>query len=115
MRGSMTIHRRVFRGEGRPVIRQFWILLSHIFVRERTHTDHGFLPLDSQDEFFLFNFHGQIFAFQVTRNFDCDVDVANCLGPFIGQSSLLFYFFCMSCCFFGGGWFWEFNVSLITL
>jgi hypothetical protein len=72
------------------------------------------LAFDAEDELLLLDIDNKVFPFQISRYFDSNVKVADCLGPFVRQSSLLFCFLGACCCLFGGGEFWVRCQSMIS-
>ena len=69
--------------------------------------DYRLLPLDSKHEFLLLYINDHVLALEVSGYFDCDVHVADLLGPFVGEGCLYFCLFCAGCRLFGRGWLWE--------
>jgi hypothetical protein len=50
---------------------------------EVTNADDGLLALNTQDELFLLDIDIKVFSFEITGDFDSNIKVANCLGPFV--------------------------------
>lgn len=71
------------------------------FKRKRpvTYVDDGLLALDASLDLLLLQLDDEVTALQVAGNRRYhDVELRYCLGPFVGQSSLLGGFFCAGCC-----------------
>jgi hypothetical protein len=62
-------------------------------VIRNTHVYNWFLAFDPYFELCLPDINNDVFAFQVSRYLNADIEVADCLGPFVGKSSLLCSFF----------------------
>jgi hypothetical protein len=52
------------------------------------------LAFNPNFELRLFDINNEVFAFQVSRNFDSDINVAYCLRPFVREG-------CLFCSFVG--------------
>jgi hypothetical protein len=61
------------------------------------------LSLHCNEELLLLDLDIEVPSLKVARNFGCDVQVTDCLSPFVWKSSLLCCFFCTSCSFLLGG------------
>lgn len=56
--------------------------------------DNGVLSFDGHFEFRFLDLDNQVFAFQVSWDLNCDVEVSDGLSPFVGESGLLRGFLC---------------------
>jgi hypothetical protein len=63
-----------------------------------TDADYGLLAFDAENQLLLLDIDIEILSLQVSRYFDGNIKVTNCLGPFVWQSSLLFCFLGACCC-----------------
>jgi hypothetical protein len=63
-----------------------------------TNVDDGLLAFDSQDKLLLLDVDIEVLSFEVSGHFDGNIQVTNCLSPFVGESSLLFCFLGARCC-----------------
>jgi hypothetical protein len=69
---------------------------------KETNIYNRFLPLHTNKQLLLLDIDVQVPPLEIASHFCCDVQVADCLGPFVRKSSLLSYLFCTRCCFFLG-------------
>jgi len=74
--------------------------------------DNRSLAFNTSDKFLFLNLDNQIFSLKVSRYLEGNIEIGNCLGPFVWESSLLFCFFCAGCSFFSGS---EFCDPLLIL
>jgi hypothetical protein len=104
VRGSRLTRRELLRGGGRPI--DISVLL--VRVEERTYVDEGILSLDSCKKFVFREADVQIPSLEVRGYGHCDIDIFDCLGPFVWQSSLFGIFLGLSLgvelLLFFGGW-----------
>jgi hypothetical protein len=63
-----------------------------------TNVDDGLLAFDAYGKLLLLDVDIEILSFEVSGYFDGNVQVTNCLSPFVGESSLLFCFLGACCC-----------------
>ena len=61
-----------------------------------------FLSFHAEHKLLLLDIDNQILSFQVARYFDCDIQITDCLSPFVRKSSLFLCFFRASCSLFLG-------------
>lgn len=63
-------------------------------VEGNTYANDRVLSLDPRNQLLLLDIHHEIPALQVTRHDDADIELADVLGPLVGEGSLLFCLLC---------------------